>query len=89
MDLLDIKQRALLLMGALYDVEELSALNAIFILDECSDFDNAVINISTSQDIGPNEYMLMLNFLQEYFIVDKTISFIGIDSEYNNLIVQR
>lgn len=85
---LDIKQRALLLMGAMYDNEELSDLNIIFTLDACSDEDNAVIHMSDS-NIGPPEYMLILDLLRDHYKVDPSICLMAIDSEYNRLIIQR
>lgn len=89
MEKLDIKQRALLMIGALYDNNELSDLNIIFTLDACSDEDNAVIHMSEC-DLGPAEYMTMLDILKDYFCVDKSINFIGIDSESQpKLIIQR
>jgi hypothetical protein len=85
---LDIKKRALQMIGALYDNNELSDLNVIFTLDACSDEDNAVIHMSEC-DLGPAEYMLMLDLLRDYFKVDPSICLMAIDSEYNKIIIQR
>ena len=88
MEKLDIKKRAILLMGALYDNEELSDLNIIFTLDDCSDENNAVIHMSEC-DLGPPAYMVILDLLLEYFRVDPSIILMCVDTESNQIIIQR
>lgn len=90
MEKLDIKNRALQMIGALYDNNELSDLNIIFTLDACSDEDNAVIHMSEC-DLGPAEYMTMLDLLRDYFKVDPSICLMAIDTGSNppRFIVQR
>jgi len=85
---LDIGKRSILLIGALYNDEEISDLNIIFSLDSCSDEDNAVIHISEF-NLPPNIYMIILDLLKEYFGVDPSISLMAIDSEDSKIIVQR